>query len=187
MKQLCIVPRWSGGPDSDFYPWLRAQPVVAERFSRVLCPTIAEPDTPTIAAWVDSLERTVGETLADTFFLGHSVGCQAVLRYLAAQPAHPGAPVAPAVLCVAGWWEVDEPWETIIPWCDSPLDHARVRARAERFMVLLSDNDPFTADWHRNQAQWRERLGADVTTVLGAKHFNRNQEPAVLDALVKFA
>ena len=181
MTRLCIVPRWSGGPDSDFYSWLRAQPAVRARVREHLAPTIAQPGQPTIAAWVESLRQsTAGSDLGDTFFLGHSVGCQAVLRFLEQASEH--VRVA-GVLCVAGWWTVDRPWDSIRPWIETPMDTGRVRRAGRRFSVLLSDDDPFTADWRENERLWRERLGAEVRCVPGGKHFNAAEEPAVLDAL----
>jgi predicted alpha/beta hydrolase family esterase len=185
MTRLCIVPRWSGGPDSDFYPWLRAQPAACARFDEILSPSIARPGEPTIAAWLESLrEITAGLALDDTYFLGHSVGCQAVLRFL--EQSSEETRVA-GVLCVAGWWTVDRPWDSLRPWSDTPMDLGRVRAAGQRFSVLLSDDDPFTADWRENERAWRERLGAEVRCVPGARHFNGAEEPAVLDALLALA
>ncbi|WP_428267312.1 alpha/beta hydrolase [Haliangium sp.] len=185
MSRLCIVPRWSGGPDSDFYPWLRAQPAVRARFSAVIGPSIERPDEPTIEAWLTSLGAALDlGALTDTYLLGHSVGCQAVLRFLEQAPA--GARAA-GVLCVAGWWSVDQPWDSIRPWIETPMDHARVRQASEQFSVLMSDNDPFTADWEHNARLWRERLGAEVHTIPGRKHFNEAEEPAVVDALLALA
>lgn len=182
MIRLCIVPRWGGGPDSDFYPWLRARPEVQARFDEALSPAIEQPGEPTIHAWVDSLQQAVTpDALGRTFFLGHSVGCQGVLRFLERMPA--GARAA-GVLCVAGWWSVDRPWDSIRPWIEAPMDLARVRQVGHRFMTLLSDDDPFTADWQENQRLWRERLGAEVRCAPGGKHFNAAEEPAVLEALV---
>ena len=183
--RLCIVPRWSGTADSDFYPWLLAQPAVRAHFGDVLLPGIAQPEQPTIAAWVDSLVQiTAGlgpGDLGRTYVLGHSVGCQAVLRFL--ERSSDDARVA-GVLCVAGWWTVDAPWDSIRPWIDTPMQLDRVRAAAGRVHVLLSDDDPFTSDWRDNERAWRERLGAEVRCVPGARHFNAAQEPAVLEALL---
>jgi predicted alpha/beta hydrolase family esterase len=192
VARLCIVPRWSGTAQSDFYPWLLAQPAVRARFGEILLPEIAQPGEPTIAAWVESLQQvTAGPggpgqpgDLGRTYFLGHSVGCQAVLRFLERSS---GNTPAAGVLCVAGWWNVDRPWDSIRPWIQTAMDVARVRATARRFHVLLSDNDPFTADWRENERAWRERLGAEVRCVPGAKHFNAAEEPAVLDALLALA
>lgn len=186
MKRLCIIPRWSGGPEKDFYPWLRASlaSLSPTAFDEILSPEMPDPGTPTIAAWTGRIREVVGadaETLSETVLLGHSVGCQAVLRFLATLPE--GARVA-GVLCVAGWFGVDKPWETIRPWMDTPLDDAAIRARAGKIAVVLSDNDPFTADHVANATAWKERFGAEIVHVPGRRHFNEAEEPAVLEALL---
>jgi hypothetical protein len=66
---------------------------------------------------------------------------------------------------------------------DPPRDLDRVRRIAGSVQVLLSTDDPFTADYEDNARRWRERLDADVTVIEGAKHFNASVEPAVLETL----
>jgi hypothetical protein len=178
-RTLTIVPRWAGQADSDFYPWLlRERP---PGFDAVRALDMPDPKQPTIGAWVSALTTTLGTTPAPgTVLMGHSVGCQAVLRYLAALPE--GRTVE-GVLLVAGWWSVDKPWDSLRPWVETPMDLARARAASRRFVVLLSDNDPFTSDYEKNGRLWQERLGAEVVRVPGARHFNGAQEPSVLEAL----
>lgn len=173
-----VVPRWGGGPDSDFYPWLEHSLQPGLRVERLAMPA---PDQPAIDAWVPRVREALGGEAerAQTILLGHSVGCMAAMRALdeaAVRPVH-------ALLCVAGWWTVDEPWPSIRPWIDAPLDTARVRANARRVSLVVSDNDPFTSD-HRATVAWFEReLGATATVVRGGLHFNRQAEPAILEAL----
>ena len=181
-RALTIVPRWAGRPNTDFYVWLEAELRQSPQgLSPVRTLDMPQPGQPTIPSWVGALSSTLRPAPApSTVLMGHSVGCQAVLRYLATLP--PGHTIDGALL-VAGWWDVDAPWESLRPWVETPLDLERVRRAARRFVVLLSDNDPFTSDHERNGRLWQERLGAQVVLVPGARHFNNPQEPAVLETL----
>jgi predicted alpha/beta hydrolase family esterase len=187
-RRLIIVPRWSGNARSDFYPWLgeqlAADPARAPqaRWS-IEALDLPEPGHPRHDTWPPAIAEALGRdpaVLADTVVLAHSVGCQASLHALATLPE--GTQIS-ALLCVAGWWQVDEPWPTIVPWQTRLPDLARVRDRVARIIVLLSDDDPFTRDHAANAALWRERLGAEVILVAGARHFNTPEAPAVLATL----
>jgi predicted alpha/beta hydrolase family esterase len=142
---------------------------------------LPDPDQPAIDVWVPRIREALGGEAerARTILLGHSVGCMAAMRALdeaAARPVH-------ALVCVAGWWTVDQPWPSIRPWIDAPLDTARVRANAPRVRLIVSDNDPFTSDHRATAARFERELGATTTVVPGGLHFNRPEEPPVLEAI----
>ncbi|MCP3098071.1 alpha/beta hydrolase [Myxococcus sp. K15C18031901] len=181
-RSLVAVHRWAGGPDTDFYPWLSSQVLEAPAlFDEVRTLEMPEPGSPTIERWVPALASAVGPVPApSTVFLGHSVGCQTILRYLASLPE--GHRVEGALL-VAAWFEVDQRWGAVDPWLDTPIDFARARAALGRCVVVISDSDPFTSDWRRNTQLWEERMGAEVVVVPGGRHFNNPREPAILETL----
>jgi predicted alpha/beta hydrolase family esterase len=180
-----IVPRWSGHARVDWYPWIQDQ--LADAPQQVEVVELPRPSAPVIDDCVAALGSALGtdpEALRSTLLIGHSVGCQALMRYLASlRPGQAG----PALLCVAGWWSVDSPWPTIEPWISTPIDLASLRANTSRIVVLLSDNDPFTADWRANQLLWEQRVGAQVEISSGGRHFNASEEPAVLDLVRRLA
>lgn len=181
--RVVLAPRWGGTPSHDFYPWLRTElGALGVELSALHLPN---PSTPTIEAWVPAVRAAIEDALeadgAPPIVVGHSVGCQTVMRALAGFDRE----VASACLLVAAWWQVDEPWPSILPWIDTPFDHARARAAASRFSVLLSDDDPFTRDHAHTAALFRERLGATPRVASGAKHFNAEREPAVLGSLLE--
>lgn len=60
---------------------------------------------------------------------------------------------------------------------------ARVRANARRVQLIVSDNDPFTSDHRATVARFERALGATATVVPGGLHFNRETQPAVLEAI----
>lgn len=186
-RRLLIVPRWAGSPVSDFYPWLlnELQGEHPGRFGEARALALPHPELPDVRAWPAAIGAALGtdeDLLSRTFVLAHSVGCQALLRSLAELPE--GLRVA-GVLCVAGWWTLDRPWDSIKPWLSPISNLARARDAAGTLRVLLSDDDPFTADHGENQRAWQEQLGARVELVRGRRHFNATAEPAVLGALLE--
>ena len=196
--RLCIVPRWGANQAMEWYDWLCATDVVRDSFSAVIRPDAADWQAPTVDSWTTALHSACGgdpDALANTWFIAHSVGCQGVVRYLASLPA--GVTVARCLL-VAGWWELDEPWDSIRPWVytgepdaapgagasEPIIDLARVRAACSDIHTLISDDDPFTSDWQKTRRDWQTRVNARVQVIPGAKHFNGESAPAVRDALI---
>jgi predicted alpha/beta hydrolase family esterase len=174
--RIVVVPRWGGGPNDDWYPWLVSE--LAGITVDVL--NMPSPDAPTIDAWTSAVVEALGDdpyTLARTLLIGHSVGCQAAVRAVAALP--PGRSVA-HLLGVAGWLWVDTPWDAIVPWLQTPIDPLAVADGAQAIRVLLSTDDPFTADHAANATAWRERFEAEVHLVPDAGHFNAAEQPIVL-------
>ena len=182
--RVLIVPRWGGIAEDDWYPWLIGE--VGDAFPDVetVVAPMPDPSNPTIAGWVPAIAAAVGDQparLTRTVLVGHSVGCQAALRFL--DGLADGTAVA-AFVAVAGWWTVDEPWDTLMPWIETPVDLERVRARAGRVTLVLSDNDPFTSDHVKNAEAWSGRVGATVEMAPGRAHMNDRQEPEVLSAIL---
>lgn len=185
-KRLIVIPRWSGTSQSDWYPWLQHELAGAHRgvFDPVVVADMPHPELPMVDIWVHQVQKLVGSdplVAAQTVMAADSVGCQAVMRALAAEPS--GVRVA-GVFFVAGWFRTDAPWDTLWPWIEPAVDTERVRAAVGKTVVVISDNDHHTHDWRGNRQLWEQRLGAQVIVVPGADHFNGQQYPDVLLALL---
>lgn len=184
IDRLLLVPRWSGHEDSDCYPWLRRRLVESGFRGELTAVPLLPPDAPDLVATVAAVRERLGaaDQAERTLVLGHSVGAQAVMRAVAELP--PGTHVG-AVLLLAGWWDVDRPWPTIVPWIETPFAWDRTRDAARRRVVLISTNDPFTSDAARTRRSFEERIDAEVRVHEGAKHFNASEEPAVLETALE--
>jgi predicted alpha/beta hydrolase family esterase len=179
-ERVILVPRLRGRADSDFYPWLARRLRELGWHGEVETAALRPPDAPELAATVAGVRGRLGATgrAARTVLVGHSVGGQAAMRAL----AEPGPAVAGLIL-VAGWWTLDRPGAALVPWLETAFDWERTRARAARRIVLLSTDDPYTADTARTRRLFEERLGAEVRVHDRAGHFNRSEEPEVLAAV----
>lgn len=176
IERILVTPRWAGTPEDDWYCWL------AEQLPEVSVERLPLPNrtAPTIAGCVVAFGAALdaGDP-ATTLCIGHSVSVQGWLRTFAANPERRVA----GLLGVAGWWTVDQRWDAIVPWIDTPHDLARIRQACPRVRVLLSTNDPYTGDYETNMMRWLNRLDAAVDLIPDAEHFNAAAEPAVLAAV----
>ena len=77
---VVIIHRWSGGPKDDWRPWLKS--ALEEIGCEVVVPDMPDTEIPVIEKWVAKFVDVVGIPDRHTYFVGHSIGCQAILRYL---------------------------------------------------------------------------------------------------------
>jgi predicted alpha/beta hydrolase family esterase len=80
MKRVVLVHGWEGRSDLGWFKWLREE--LEKRGFEVIAPDMPEADDPKIELWVPHLSKVIPDPDKDTYFIGHSMGCQAVLRYL---------------------------------------------------------------------------------------------------------
>ena len=170
MRRVIIVHRWDATPQSDWYPWLKKE--LERKGYKVLVPRMPRTDVPKIKLWVSHL-RNVVETLdTNTYFVGHSIGCQTIMRYLQAikNPKIGGA------VFVAGWFVLknleDKEAETIAePWMRRNLKFSKLKKLFRgKLKVFLSSNDPYNCA-KENKAAFTKKLGARVIVKKNKGHF----------------
>lgn len=166
MKRVFIVHGWDGYPEEGWFPWLKAE--LEKRGFNVAVPQMPHPERPTIDDWVSALARAVGTPDKDTFFVGHSIGCQTVMRYLAGLPAKIKVG---GVLFVAGFFELqnmeDSDSDAIArPWLSNPLDTDKVKTLLEgRVYALFSPTDRWVPII--NKTYFEQRLNAHTFVIEG--------------------
>lgn len=191
-RDVFIVPRWAGGSHDDWYPWLgqqlravAAEDGIAYRIHALNMRGWEQPDIELAVAYLKQVLPP--EKLGPNVLLvGHSVGCLAILHYLArVAETHPHAQPVGGVLCVAGWFSVDSPWQEVLNWLHAPIPYeaARRLIPADKLMVLLSDDDPYTSGYQENEQLWVERLHSRVSILPGRQHFSAQLDFDVRDAV----
>lgn len=185
-KRVFIIHRWDGDPEVDWYLWLRKE--LEEENFEVLIPEMPNPEEPEIDSWVSELSGIVGKPDEDTYFVGHSVGCQTILRYLENIDTKVGG-----VVCVAPWFDLknleDKESEKIAkPWLETPINFEKVKKVGNRFVAILSDNDPWVP-LNKTKKKFKENLGAKVIIEHSKGHFMENdgitELPNVLKAILE--
>jgi uncharacterized protein len=192
-KRAFIIHGYLSSPNEAWLPWLRCE--LEERGYLVSVPQMPHPDRPVISEWIDFITKLVGEPDGGTVLIGHSLGCQGVLRYLETVGAA-GKSVAKTVLVAGifptGMSPAEADMETggdtaLDPWFSSGLDAAKVRKAAGICTVILSDNDPYIGV-ERAKAIFRATLDPKIIIEPGHGHFNEDDRlvelPSALAAVI---
>lgn len=166
MKRVFLIHRWSGGPNDDWRPWLRME--LEKKGYSVFTPEMPDTEVPVIEKWVNMIKEIVGTPDEETYFVGHSIGNQAILRYLEEIKAKVGGAVF-----VAGWFNLDnledeETKEIARPWIEKPVDIEKVKKVLSKSTLIISDNDPF-GYFEYNKEKFFE-LGSKIIILHNAGH-----------------
>lgn len=188
MKTATIIHGWDGNPDEPMLQWIKAE--LEKRGFEVSVPVMPDSAEPIIDAWVNMLKETV-KLSEHTFLVGHSIGCQAVLRYI--ETLSPDTRIEEIIL-IAPWMQLDmntieeegkEMAEVARPWMETPIDFAKIKSQVERTVAIFSDNDRYVP---LDQKQLFEReLDAETIVEHSKGHFTVSEGitdlPSILEAI----
>lgn len=192
-KRVFIIHGWEGHPGESWFPWLKQQ--LESKGYDTHVPAMPDTEHPKISAWVPTLKQQIGTPDEHTYLIGHSIGCQTIMRYLQSLPddARVGG-----VIFVGGWVTLkpatfdEEGVEDIArPWMDTPLNWDAIKAKTDHFIAIFSDNDPFVPLSDANV--FKEHLNAKIIIQKGQGHFsddtsdNAKQLPIILEELERIS
>jgi predicted alpha/beta hydrolase family esterase len=186
MKTFYIIHRWGGTPESDWYPWLKVE--LEKLRHEVFVLPMPNADVPVISEWMHFLKENVGVPDENTLFIGHSIGCQTIMRYFETLPENSKVG---GTLFVAGWFKLDnledqESEKIAMPWIETPIDFEKVKNVCPNISVLLSSDEPY-GYVEENKKVFEEKLSAEVIVLPNRGHFTEEDGilkiPEILDYL----
>jgi predicted alpha/beta hydrolase family esterase len=182
MKRIFLIHGLGGHPEENWLPWLKNE--LEKKGLKVIVPAMPDTHHPKQDAWVSYLAEKVGIPDKDCIFVGHSLGCTAILRYL--ETLKENQEVG-ACIFVAGVHK-DLGTKEIKNFFEAPFDWGRIKSHCRRFIALHSDNDPYAA--LRSGAVFRKNLNAEII-IKHMGHFNVaagiTELPVVLDIVLKIS
>ena len=182
--RIFLIHGWGGGPQADWFPWATAE--LGRRGYQGVAPQMPDTDAPVIGEWVPLLAQLVGQLRSTDIFVGHSIGCQTILRYL----ERGGEGRADKVILVAPWvtlanLESDEMWAVADPWLKTPLDWGKIKPRSSQFLTIFSDNDPWVP-YAENSRFFRTQLNPQIITIHNRGHMSAEEGSSKLSELLQF-
>ena len=188
-KRVFLIHGWEGNPENNWFPWLKRE--LEKKGFEVYAPAMPDADEPKIESWVSELNEVVGTPDEETYFIGHSIGCQAIMRYLEAQL---GNLRVGGVIFVAGFFhlpnlESQEEEEIAKPWLETPINTDQIKKMTDNIIAVFSDNDP---DVPLSDSEiFEKRLGAKIIIEKEKGHFSDDagvtELPVVLNEILRIS
>ena len=178
--RFIVVHGWAASPKLFWFPWLKKE--LKKLGNEVFDPQMPNPVTPRIEEWVPHLAKVVGEPDKNTVFIGHSVGCQTILRYLETLPVK--TKVGPAIL-VAPFLELEGVEKDIArPWLEMPMDIEKIKTHLSKVVAIFSDDDPVVPI--HNKEYFSKDFNSKIVILHSLNHFVTNlQFPELLEEIQK--
>lgn len=185
MKKAYIIHGWGGNPEEAWFPWLKKE--LEKKDFQVSIPKMPNTDEPKIEEWIGFLKEHIKNPDENTYFIGHSIGCQTIIRYLETlENIKIGG-----VVFVAGFINLKnlsgENEEKIAkPWLETPIDFEKVKNNSNKFIAIFSTNDPYVA--LSDSEIFKDKLNAKIIILENKGHFggedNINKLPEALNAIL---
>ncbi len=171
MKKVYIIHGWGGDSNMPWIRWLEAE--LKKKDIEVYALNMPNTESPKIEEWVDYLKKAVKEINEDTYFVGHSIGCQTIMRFLEKLPKNEHIK---GCVFVAPWFDLvnieDGEVEIAHPWIHNKIDFERVSQHTGNLLAIFSDNDPYISE--KEVAKFRE-LGVKIIIKRDEGHFNNTK------------
>jgi predicted alpha/beta hydrolase family esterase len=180
-KRVIVVHGWSGDISKGWFPWLKEN--LESRGFEVIMEPMPSPESPNIEEWVPKLRDISGNVDDNTYFIGHSIGCQTIIRMLEKLESEK----AGGAVFVAGWLDLkDEVYKEnpklekqtrkiAKPWIDTEIDFTKVQSKfyPGRITAIFSDDDPYVDI--SNAEMFKQKLGARILIENGKGHYSETE------------
>ena len=185
MKKVYVVHGWGGSPFSEgWFGWLKRE--LTKRNIKVDFLEMPNTDTPKINEWVKYLEENIKDVDEQTYFIGHSIGCQVIIRYLEQLPEN--IKVAGCIF-VAGFFnlpnlETQEEIKIARPLIETPINFEKIKIHTRNFLAIFSKNDPYV---HLDEIEkFKKNLGAKIIIKEKQGHFTEEDGIKKIPEILEF-
>lgn len=173
-KRVYIVHGWGGSPQDAWIPWLKK--TLESNGVLVSAPQMPDEEHPRIDLWVGFLDGMVIDPNEQVYFIGHSIGCQTIMRYIQILPEN--VRVGGAIF-IAGWFQLENLTQAdeeriAKPWLTQPIHDEKLRAHVKKIEALISDDDPYGCI--KQNIERFKKLGSKIMTIKNGGHLDSQKE-----------
>lgn len=173
MKKIYLVHCWDGKSSDGWYPWLAKK--ISDKNVDLIRFDMPNTACPKIDEWVGTLNSKVDFLNDETYFIGHSIGCQTILRYLETKEITKIG----GILFVAPWLDLlpeaiedEESYNTAQPWINTLIDFEKIKQFTSNINCIFSNDDYFVSI--EQEKEFRNKLNAKTIIVNNKGHISQD-------------
>ncbi|WP_443096654.1 RBBP9/YdeN family alpha/beta hydrolase [Stenotrophomonas sp. PUT21] len=163
-KRVVIVHGYTASPDANWFPWL-AEKLRQDGVS-VDVPEMPNPHAPEPRSWASKLQEVFPVASGETFLVGHSLGCIAILRHVLSLPE--GSVIGGALL-VSGFAKTLETLPMLGAFTHSSVDVDEIKRRVLKRASIFSEDDVIVPP--SASEELAAALSSSIVKVNGGGHF----------------
>ncbi|WP_439243246.1 RBBP9/YdeN family alpha/beta hydrolase [Lonepinella sp. BR2474] len=180
LEKIYITHGYTAHSQKHWFPWLKVRLENQKIFTQIFdMPNSTEPDP---QQWLEFHQQHIPQLDQHCYFIGHSLGCIATLRFLQQAKMQIGG-----IILVSGFAEKLPNLPELDDFNKTPLNFtALIQQIPKRVVIASDDDDVVNVQFTRNLAQ---NLQANYIEVSGYRHFLDRQGvtelPLVYEEIMK--
>lgn len=183
MKKIYLVHCWGGTSNDGWYPWIDRS--LSNKNTKVIRFDMPNTSNPVINEWLDKLDSVIDDLDENTYFIGHSIGCQTIMRYLETKEITKIG----GILFIAPWFDLlkkavedEESYNTAYPWINNKIDLEKVKKFTSNINCIFSDNDYFVSLEQKDE--FKNKLNAETCVVKNKGHISQDDNVFELNEIL---
>jgi len=184
MKRVFIIHGYKSYPGDCWFPWLKKK--LTKRNFEVIIPHFRNSGNPKKIDWINTIRKSVVRPDSDTYFIGHSLGSMAIIRYL--EILKPSQKIG-GVIFVAGRIILRSNTSKVSSFFDRPINWRKLKGLSNKYIGVYSIDDHLVST--ENGRLLRQKLKAKFVLEKNKGHFSRVDKifklPIVLKLLISIS
>ncbi|MDP3966058.1 MAG: alpha/beta hydrolase [archaeon] len=159
MKHVYVIHGWGFDSSMPWILWLEKE--LKKKGYEVYSFDMPNTNSPVIEEWVGYLEENAPKIDENTYFIGHSIGAQTIMRFL--EKSHKHLKIGGCVF-VAPWLDLvgleSEELKIAHPWVNNKVDPERVLDHTGNITCIFSTNDPYVSprEWKKFEDGFKAKI-----------------------------
>lgn len=179
---IYVVHGYTASSKAEWFPWLKSK--LKENNLNVTIFDMPNSNFPNVMEWDEYLSENIAECNENTFFVGHSLGCISLLRYIEKQPIYKKIG---GVVLISGFIEQVPTLPMLNSFIKHDLNIEKLTKMIKNLCVISSPSDSIVP--YKYSCDLAKQLKAKLITVENSGHFiaqeGFSEFPLVYDILCK--